>query len=135
MEKPYGNYARSSLRPASLPNLAKTQVEDEEIYSRRLASSSPTIVAAVGPVPFDDPLGLQSLPETSESNGPDPPIASKVPRHQRRGLFASVTILAEIEDPYQYPYRTKWFVVFLVAYAAAAAPLGSAIFFRMSLSV
>lgn len=135
MEKPFGNNARSSLRAASSPNLAKTQVEAEDIYSRRLASSSPTIDAGVGPVPFDDPLALQALPEMSESNAQDPPIASKVPRHRRRGLFASVTILAEIEDPYQYPYATKWFVVFLVAYAAAAAPLGSAIFFRMFLSV
>jgi multidrug resistance protein len=134
MEKPFGHYARSTLRAASAPNLAKTLAEDEEIYSKELASSSPTIAAAVGPAPFDDALELPSLPQTSGSNAQDPLVASKVPRHRRRGLFASVTILAEIEDPYQYPYRTKWFVVFLVAYAAAAAPLGSAIFFRMSLS-
>jgi len=54
----------------------------------------------------------------------------KVPRSARRGLFGRFTILAEVEEPKHYGRRTKWFITFIVALAAAAAPMGSAIFFR-----
>ena len=56
----------------------------------------------------------------------------KVPRLQRRGLMGTLTILAEVEDPTAYSRRTKWFITFIVALAGAAAPMGSAIFFRRS---
>lgn len=59
-----------------------------------------------------------------------PPVT--VPRSKRRGLFGSLTILAEVEVPKHYPRNTKWFITFVIAVAAAAAPLGSAIFFRRS---
>lgn len=58
-----------------------------------------------------------------------PPI--KVRRSARRGLFGRFTILAEVDEPKRYERRTKWFITFMIAIAAAAAPLGSAIFFRM----
>lgn len=57
-------------------------------------------------------------------------VAVKVPRSKRRGLFGTLTILAEVEDPKGYSRKVKWFITFIVAFAAAAAPLGSAIFFR-----
>ncbi|KAI9881485.1 MAG: hypothetical protein M1830_000048 [Pleopsidium flavum] len=57
------------------------------------------------------------------------PQPVKVPRSDRRGLFGRFTILAEVEEPKHYGRRTKWFVTFIVALAAAAAPMGSAIFF------
>ena len=55
----------------------------------------------------------------------------KVPRSQRRGLFGRFTLLAEITEPKHYPRRTKWWITFVIALAAVAAPLGSAIIFRM----
>lgn len=55
----------------------------------------------------------------------------KVPRSQRRGLFARLTILAEVEDPKHYSQRVKWYITFVIALAAVAAPLGSTIIFRM----
>ena len=60
------------------------------------------------------------------------PVAVKVPRSQRRGLFARFAILAEVEEPKHYSRRSKWFITFVVALAAVAAPIGSAIFFRKS---
>lgn len=36
--------------------------------------------------------------------------AVKVPRGQRRGLFAGLTIVAEVTNPLDYPRRTKWFL-------------------------
>lgn len=59
------------------------------------------------------------------------PAPVKVRRSARRGLFGRFTILAEVEEPKHYERRTKWFITFMIAIAAAAAPLGSAIFFRM----
>ena len=56
----------------------------------------------------------------------------KVPRSQRRGLLGRFTIVAEVENPYDYNNRLKWFITFMVALAAAAAPMGSSIFFRKS---
>lgn len=64
-----------------------------------------------------------------EEKDPDP---VKVPRSQRRGLFARFTTVAEVDDPKLYPRRTKWFITFVVGLAALAAPLGSAIIFRKS---
>ena len=60
------------------------------------------------------------------------PAAVKTPRSQRRGLLARFAILAEVEEPKHYSRRSKWFITFVVALAAVAAPIGSAIFFRMS---
>lgn len=57
------------------------------------------------------------------------PKAVKVPRSKRRGLFGRFTIVAEVEEPKHYPRRTKWFITFVIALAAAAAPLGSTIIF------
>ncbi len=59
------------------------------------------------------------------------PTPVKVRRSARRGLFGRFTILAEVEEPKHYERRTKWFITFMIAIAAAAAPLGSAILFRM----
>ena len=59
------------------------------------------------------------------------PTAVKVPRSKRRGLFGTLTILAEIEEPQEYPRRVKWFITFVVAMAAVAAPLGSTLIFRI----
>jgi hypothetical protein len=54
-----------------------------------------------------------------------------IPRNQRRGLFGRVTVIPEIERPYDYTNKTKWTITAIVALAAAAAPMGSGIFYRM----
>lgn len=52
-------------------------------------------------------------------------ISNIIPRTQRRGLFARLVIgIPEIDDPIQYPRRVKSFIVFIVAMAAIAAPMG-----------
>lgn len=53
----------------------------------------------------------------------------KVPRSKRRGLFGRFAILAEVEEPKHYSRTTKWYITFVVALAAVAAPLGSTIIF------
>jgi hypothetical protein len=59
--------------------------------------------------------------------------AIEVPRSQRRGLLGRFTLVAEVQDPYDYSNNLKWFITFIVAFAAAAAPMGSSIFFRKSI--
>jgi multidrug resistance protein len=53
----------------------------------------------------------------------DAPI---VPRHLRRGFLARFALIPETTHPTRYPRRTKWLLTFVVAMAAAAAPVGSA---------
>lgn len=56
---------------------------------------------------------------------------TKVARSQRRGLFARYALVAEVTEPKDYKNNTKWFITFIIAIAGAAAPVGSAIIFRM----
>ena len=63
-----------------------------------------------------------------ESDVAPPPV--KVPRSQRRGLFGRFSLLAEITEPKHYPRSVKWWITFIIAMAAIAAPMGSAIILR-----
>jgi hypothetical protein len=48
-----------------------------------------------------------------------------IPRNKRRGLFAQLVIgIPEIDDPIQYSPKTKNVIVFIIAFAAIAAPMG-----------
>ncbi|KAH0336819.1 MFS general substrate transporter, partial [Aureobasidium melanogenum] len=97
----------------------------------------PEVESISAPLPTTD--GIHSLPnpdhedasstekqatDSIASQDPDPIF---VPKSQRRGLLARVTILAEVENPKHYARRTKWLITFVVAVAGAAAPMGSAI--------
>lgn len=53
-----------------------------------------------------------------------------VPRSKRRGLFAQVAIMPEVENPYDYKNSTKWTITAIIGLAGAAAPFGSSIFYR-----
>lgn len=55
-----------------------------------------------------------------------------VPRKDRRGLFAQLALIPEVERPYDYSRKTKWTITTIVATAAAGSPIGSNILYRMS---
>lgn len=81
----------------------------------------------------DNRLGVDEKHDVEAANEEEAtPAPVKVPRSQRRGLFGQFTLLAEVEDPKHYPRRTKWWITFIIALAAVAAPMGSAIIFRKS---
>ncbi|KAB8079254.1 major facilitator superfamily domain-containing protein [Aspergillus leporis] len=65
----------------------------------------------------------------SYTSAADRDVAALVPRLKRRGLFGQLTLLAEAEDPKKYSRKKKWFITFIVAWAGATAPMGSAILF------
>lgn len=83
------------------------------------------------PSKSDKSLGVEKNDIDSQSVSQEAPVALKVPRAQRRGLFGRFTLLAEVNDPRRYPRRVKWFITFVIACAALVAPLGSTIIFRM----
>ena len=56
----------------------------------------------------------------------------KTPCSQYRGLFGRFAVIAEVDEPKFYPRKIKWFITFVIACAAIAAPLGSTIIFRGS---
>lgn len=60
---------------------------------------------------------------------------SVVPRLKRRGFLAQLTLIPEVERPYDYPDKVKWTITLFIALAACAAPMGSAIFFRKHIHV
>lgn len=71
------------------------------------------------------------LPEPQTPQTPAPPRAPGiVPRTQRRGLLASLTVIPEVERPKEYSNKVKWTITLFTAVAGAAAPMGSAIFYR-----
>jgi hypothetical protein len=79
----------------------------------------------------DDNKDNKELEETSEvvrriTTELGPPVT--VPRLKRRGLFAQLAIIPEIENGKTYPRRTKWYITAIAAVGGVAAPLGSAIF-------
>lgn len=53
-----------------------------------------------------------------------------VPRAERRGLFAALSILPEVQQPRDYSNSTKWFLTIIIAIASFAAPTGSSVFWR-----
>jgi hypothetical protein len=57
---------------------------------------------------------------------------SIVPRSKRRGLLGKLAVIPEVDRPYDYKRNTKWLITLIVALAAAAAPMGTAIFLRES---
>ncbi|KAF2087686.1 MFS general substrate transporter [Saccharata proteae CBS 121410] len=50
-----------------------------------------------------------------------------VPRTQRRGLLARLSLIPEVSNPFEYSRKIKWTITFIVALSGAAAPAGSAI--------
>jgi hypothetical protein len=75
---------------------------------------------SIHPLPnHPDPPSIKSI---TSSNDPE-----TVPRLERRGLLGRFTLIPEITIPNHYPRRTKWLITAIVALAAAAAPMGSAI--------
>lgn len=129
MEESYEKNAVTSPRPASLPNLTQHPRRDRVGDWERATSLALATDDAIDPATVEDfyELGPRSHVTDQDAQVQDTNI--KVPRSRRRGLFARATLLAEIRDPYRYSNVIKWFIVFTVAYASAAGPMGSAILF------
>lgn len=113
--------------PASMEKSAKEKEYEAGFDNRSLHSThsghsdQSTVADSVDVENADDALARTITPKR--------PVV-KVPRFEMRGLFARFSLMAEVTEPYDYKNNTKWFITFVVAVAAAAAPVGSAIILR-----
>ena len=90
---------------------------------------------------LDDTKSTSGTPACDDAvRGAQPPLGPVVslmiagpcpviPRLKRRGLFATRSVVPEIEDPFQYARLTKKVITLVVSIAAAAAPMASSILF------
>ena len=98
----------------------KGDTDGDSIHSQ---SSSGTIE------PIPDQKEPQPRSKSKSSSVRSRPL-SIVPRHERRGLLGKLALIPEVDRPYDYKNSTKWLITAIIALAAAAAPIGSAIFLR-----
>ncbi|KAF3761117.1 MFS general substrate transporter [Cryphonectria parasitica EP155] len=71
-----------------------------------------------------DTLAAQSRTHSRASSTRSRPLVI-VPRAKRRGLFATLVLIPEVERPYDYSRKTKWTITAIVALVAAGGPIGS----------
>ncbi|WPB08194.1 uncharacterized protein RHO25_012858 [Cercospora beticola] len=69
----------------------------------------------------------QTEKQESPESGPSGPVA--VPRGERRGLWANLSIVSEVEKPSEYKNGTKWMMTVILAFAAGTSSTGAAIFY------
>ncbi|KAF2737476.1 MFS general substrate transporter [Polyplosphaeria fusca] len=73
--------------------------------------------------PQSNPNPPATLSRTTSVN----PDAVIVDRRNRRGLFARLSLIPEVENPYHYTQKTKWLITIIIAFCGMAGPMGSAI--------
>lgn len=49
---------------------------------------------------------------------------------RRRGFLSKYVLIPEVDNPMEYPNRTKWTITAVISLASSLAPLGSSIIFR-----
>uniref|UniRef100_A0A093VJ17 Quinidine resistance protein 3 n=1 Tax=Talaromyces marneffei PM1 TaxID=1077442 RepID=A0A093VJ17_TALMA len=78
-----------------------------------------------------DPEKVSSTPErdAEAGNKSQEPRPVPVPRWKRRGLFGSLTLISEVDNPRAYPRSTKWILTCTVSLATLIAPMGTSIFY------
>ncbi|RDW91362.1 MFS general substrate transporter-64 [Coleophoma crateriformis] len=114
-----------SIEPAG--GFTENDGDAEGVHSKEDASiHTRTSVDRIGPVSekSQSPSHAKTIDSSVHSSQ-----SNVVPRSQRRGLLGRFTIIPEVERPYEYDRKTKWTITLLVALAAAAGPMGSAIFY------
>lgn len=72
----------------------------------------------------------EHTPSKSQSASVRSRAVTIIPRSRRRGLLGRLALIPEVTNPPEYARKTKWLITLIVALAAAAAPMGSAILFR-----
>ena len=107
--------------PLSTPPPITLPEKDKDLEVSRSRSTTHSLEAA----PHLEAQASANRPTSGSSRS-----VSVVPQSNRRGLLGRLTVLPEISEPKDYSRRVKWFITFVIAMAAAAAPMGSAIFFR-----
>ena len=81
---------------------------------------------------FDQKISDDNRPLDHEKVQSEPNLTPiKVPKSGRRGLLGRFALIAEVTEPKHYSRATKYLITLIIALAGTAAPLGSAIIYRM----
>jgi hypothetical protein len=121
-EPPPGRIEEKLAEMVSDPAVQQTQSRSRDEAGRThpdapVRNDAGDLLAAVPEVEVDLENGGDAKLEKTPSKS--------VQRGKRRGLFAYLVIgIPEIEDPVQYSRQKKNFIVFIIALAATAAPMG-----------
>lgn len=126
MDNDAGNFAAQEINHES-SNEDVSSDQEKKINHEPSPDASQPSIACADKCPKPEKRDVEAV--DTEVEDPKP---VKVPRSKRRGLFGRFSIVAEVEEPKHYSRRTKWYITFVVALAAVAAPIGSTIIFRMS---
>ncbi|KIW08786.1 uncharacterized protein PV09_00721 [Verruconis gallopava] len=115
---------------ATMDGIETNDVDTEG--KRRHSSTSSASIQSVKALQTDVEAHVVEQPSLSRqisriSSRLTPNYPPKVPRNERRGLFARFSLVPEVTQPVLYPRKTKWVITTIVALAAFAAPVGSAI--------
>ncbi|KAI1336732.1 major facilitator superfamily domain-containing protein [Xylariaceae sp. FL0016] len=116
-EDTYHDVEKGSIASAarSLSQTRSSSLTDEDGSS---AVEADEVVANTAPI---------SQPRSVASSIRRP--ANHIPMSERRGLFAVLSLVPEVDRPFDYSHAVKWTLTAFVALAAAAAPMGSAILY------
>jgi hypothetical protein len=120
-------------RPLQHPGVA-TEDDDKELdigsYGGEHLEHSERALSADSIEPAPIQVTQPDVRSKSRSSSVRSRPLSIIPRSKRRGLLGRFAIIPEVERPHEYRNGTKWAITAIVALAAAAAPVGSAIFYR-----
>ena len=100
----------------------RKDLSEEKLSHETIAGSEQHSSSSI----HEEKQDVENSPDLSQGDCPP----TEVSRSQRRGLFGRFTVIAEVQEPKHYSRKIKWFITFVIALAAVAAPLGSAIIFR-----
>ncbi|KAF2133779.1 MFS general substrate transporter [Dothidotthia symphoricarpi CBS 119687] len=117
---------QKELGNGSQPELKHREDDEEEIASIKSSRSSSHASTASQHDDASPRPNEKARPTTLSRTTSVSPDAVVVPGAQRRGLLARFTLIPEVQNPYHYTNRTKWFLTFIVAVCAMAGPMGSA---------
>lgn len=127
-ERGDGMSTQRQVLPTTSSSTEDVPDKEEHMGTSRTPSSTHSLEAAHADDRRDFTPPSAPIPASIANSIRPAPV--KVPKANRRGLFGRYTILAEVEEPKDYPNKTKWFITFVIATAAVAAPMGSTVFFR-----
>ncbi|KAK4033754.1 hypothetical protein C8A01DRAFT_49733 [Parachaetomium inaequale] len=113
--------------PGAVPRQARAGGKEQHVISESSEDEiDDTVEDQENPGASDPEKTPSSRPQSQR--GPSLANTNTVPRAQRRGLLGRLTLIPEVERPYEYKNSTKWAITAIVALAAAGAPMGSGIF-------
>jgi hypothetical protein len=128
------NLAPEHDGPTNKPGIINQEVEHKDQYRESIGDGDSDHSLPTSPMDNIEPAPVETIGHASHSKSRSSSVQTRpmsvIPRSERRGLFGRLTVIPEVERPYEYKLKQKWLITLFVALAAAAAPMGSSVFYR-----